>query len=231
MTCQARKHRRQVERQIRGRLHIQIYADQRHGWLEPDTALAASNALPRSTAQRKPGVLTTNFLSYRPAALSAVEWQRSQARFDTQRRSPTIRRAALCFSVTGGSKKGPSIRGSCGCGGLTNADRGNGPQAKTLSKGQIEAVLGYLARTRWPNPEPCNLSRLSVKPTSKGDSQSDLEDGHRFHGPDRSCNPLGERGKQGPVRSGHTNERDGAGQRVREVGYLVCSTRSPRSSP
>jgi integrase len=27
---------------------------------------------------------------------------------------------------------------------------GLGKQAKTLSKGQVEAVLGYLARTRWP---------------------------------------------------------------------------------
>lgn len=27
---------------------------------------------------------------------------------------------------------------------------GLGKQAKTLSKGQIEAVLGYLAKTRWP---------------------------------------------------------------------------------
>ena len=25
-----------------------------------------------------------------------------------------------------------------------------GKQAKTLSKGQVEAVLGYLAKTRWP---------------------------------------------------------------------------------
>ena len=27
---------------------------------------------------------------------------------------------------------------------------GLGKQAKTLSKGQVEAVLGYLAKTRWP---------------------------------------------------------------------------------
>jgi integrase/recombinase XerD len=27
---------------------------------------------------------------------------------------------------------------------------GLGKQAKTLTKGQVEAVLGYLATTRWP---------------------------------------------------------------------------------
>ena len=27
---------------------------------------------------------------------------------------------------------------------------GLGKQAKTLSKGQVDAVLGYLAKTRWP---------------------------------------------------------------------------------
>ena len=27
---------------------------------------------------------------------------------------------------------------------------GLGKQAKTLTKGQVDAVLGYLAKTRWP---------------------------------------------------------------------------------
>ena len=32
----------------------------------------------------------------------------------------------------------------------SEADMGLGKQAKTLTKGQIEAVLGYIAKTRYP---------------------------------------------------------------------------------
>ena len=39
---------------------------------------------------------------------------------------------------------------------------GLGKQAKTLSKGQVEAVLGYLARTRWPTRNRV-IFLLSVK--------------------------------------------------------------------
>jgi integrase len=39
---------------------------------------------------------------------------------------------------------------------------GLGKQAKTLSKGQVEAVLGYLAKTRWPTRNQL-IFLLSVK--------------------------------------------------------------------
>ena len=39
---------------------------------------------------------------------------------------------------------------------------GLGKQAKTLSKGQVDAVLGYLARTRWPTRNRA-IFLLSVK--------------------------------------------------------------------
>ena len=39
---------------------------------------------------------------------------------------------------------------------------GLGKQAKTLSKGQVEAVLGYLAKTRWPTRNRL-IFLLSVK--------------------------------------------------------------------
>src|ERR1035438_6571096 len=39
---------------------------------------------------------------------------------------------------------------------------GLGKQAKTLSKGQVEAVLGYLAKTRWPTRNRV-IFLLSVK--------------------------------------------------------------------
>jgi hypothetical protein len=39
---------------------------------------------------------------------------------------------------------------------------GLGKQAKTLSKGQVDAVLGYLAKTRWPTRNRV-IFLLSVK--------------------------------------------------------------------
>ena len=39
---------------------------------------------------------------------------------------------------------------------------GLGKQAKTLSKGQVDAVLGYLAKTRWPTRNRL-IFLLSVK--------------------------------------------------------------------
>jgi hypothetical protein len=61
-----------------------------------------------------------------------------------------------------------------------------GKQAKTLSKGQVEAVLGYLAKTR--NPARNRLIfLLSVKAglRAKGDRPADLADDQRFHGRNR----------------------------------------------
>jgi hypothetical protein len=39
---------------------------------------------------------------------------------------------------------------------------GLGKQAKTLTKGQVDAVMGYLAKTRWPTRNRLILL-LSVK--------------------------------------------------------------------
>src|ERR1700677_695429 len=67
--------------------------------------------------------------------------------------------------------------------------------------------------TMWANadlPSPALFVGIAA------DSQPVLEDGHRCGRPDRSCHSLGEQGKQGPVRSGHPDER-GAEDRVRRV--------------
>ena len=60
---------------------------------------------------------------------------------------------------------------------------GLGKQAKTLSKGQVDAVLGYLAKTRWPTRNRF-IFLLSVKggPEGQGDSLPKMEDGHRRPG-------------------------------------------------
>jgi hypothetical protein len=78
-------------------------------------------------------------------------------------------------------------------------------QAKTLSKGQVEAVLGYLAKTRWPTRNRL-IFLLSAKAGLRAkDSRPYLEDGHRSERSGRSSHPLGGQREQGPVRPGHTN--------------------------
>jgi hypothetical protein len=44
---------------------------------------------------------------------------------------------------------------------------GLGKQAKTLSKGQVDAVLGYLAKTRWPTRNSCQALKW-LATTGKG---------------------------------------------------------------
>jgi hypothetical protein len=67
---------------------------------------------------------------------------------------------------------------------------GLGKQAKTLTKGQVDAVLGYLTKTRWPTRNRL-IFLLSVKAgLREGDSLPDLENGHRCPRPDRPGHPL-----------------------------------------
>ena len=109
---------------------------------------------------------------------------------------------------------------------------GLGKQAKTLTKGQVDAVLGYLAKTRWPTRNRV-IFLLSVKAglRAKGDSLPDLEDGHRRPRPDRPSHPPGRHSEQGPVRSGDTHERGTSTSRVCRCTLLIQSGRSRGMSP
>jgi hypothetical protein len=100
---------------------------------------------------------------------------------------------------------------------------GLGKQAKTLTKGQVDAVLGYLAKTRWPCQDPLahqeqgHLPPVGQgRPEGQGDSLPDLEDDHRRPGPCRAGNPLGRHSEQGPVRPSNPHER-GAKDRTSRV--------------
>jgi hypothetical protein len=92
-----------------------------------------------------------------------------------------------------------------------------GKQAKTLSKGQVEAVLAYLAKTR---QESAHLSPVRQgRPQGKGDSQSDLEDGRRYPGRSRTSHLPRGQGQQGSVGPSHPHER----------GVASCSRRILRN--
>jgi integrase len=85
---------------------------------------------------------------------------------------------------------------------------GLGKQAKTLSKGQVDAVLGYLAKTRWPTRNRL-IFLLSVKAGLRAKEIACLtwrmvtdargQTGQAIH--------FGRHSEQGPVRPDHPDER------------------------
>ncbi len=85
---------------------------------------------------------------------------------------------------------------------------GLGKQAKTLSKGQVDAVLGYLAKTRWPTRNRV-IFLLSVKAGLRAKEIASLTwrmvtDARGQIG--QAILPGGH-GQQGSVRPGHSDER------------------------
>ena len=57
-----------------------------------------------------------------------------------------------------------------------------GKQAKALSKGQVEAVLGYLATTRWPGRNRLIPAFRQGRSQGQRDSPPDLVDDERLPG-------------------------------------------------
>src|ERR1700678_1938236 len=92
-----------------------------------------------------------------------------------------------------------------------------GKQAKTLTKGQVDAVLGYLARTRWPTRNRV-IFLLSVKAGLRAKEIACLT--WRMvtdaRGQIGQAIPLGRHSEQGPVRSSDPHER-GAKDRTSRV--------------
>lgn len=102
-----------------------------------------------------------------------------------------------------------------------------GKQAKTLSKGQVEAVLGYLAKTR-RGPKPGHLPLVGQGgPEGQGDSPPDLVDDERLSGGDRPDDlppGLGEQGEVGPDDPDQRGAEGGPGR----VPHDGPPRRSPR---
>ena len=79
--------------------------------------------------------------------------------------------------------------------------------SEDVEQGSGRAVLGYLAKTRWPTRKPGHFSAVGKAGLGKDNSQPNLEDGHRCQGSNRTGRPPGKLREQGPVGADYTDER------------------------
>jgi hypothetical protein len=84
---------------------------------------------------------------------------------------------------------------------------GLGKQAKTLGRGQVDAMLAYLSTTRHAEESAHLLAVGESRAEGQGDREADVADGKRLYGPGRVGNLLARLRQQGQIRTQDPTER------------------------